>query len=832
MASIAEICPAWWPIAPTCSHMISFGVITSLSIVTLITILLPKRDSIPYTNLAAPSARPTAFPLPVVLAGISIVLELSLTIAYIFYIFYVHEYSHILAAFCLVRVAFWLLALISYAKMRSSTSLLLSLLVVLVLQSIPFTDWATYFPEHAFANGQFVFFAVEYTFIALSLIMVFAGRLGERRGTRGGGYDAEPMMNGGSSNAANRSTWAGFSRKCALMAPYVWPKKSLGLQLRVAVCLFLLLFGRLINVALPLYNKWIVDGLATPATFSYWLIVISSVLKFLQGNGAMGGFLNTIRSYLWVPIQQYTTREIEVELFEHLHALSLRWHLSRKTGMVLRVMDRGTNSINQILNYLLFNIVPTIADILIAVVFFFSAFSISFGFIVLITMIAYLVCTIKVTEWRTKFQREMNEKDNASSAIGTDSLLNYETVKYYGNEQFETDRFRHSIVQYQEAEWKSNASLAALNIIQNSIIGVGMTIGSILVVYFIKIQTEATIRPLSVGDYVLFTTYMLQLYAPLNFFGTVYRVIQKSFIDMEQMFDLMAEEVEVKDSPDASEYHLSDGTIAVRDLSFEYHAGKQVLENIDFSVSSGETVALVGPSGSGKSTIVRLLFRLFEAGSGSIDYDGSDVRKLRMASLRKQIGIVPQDTVLFNDTIRYNIRFGRPSAADEEVEEAAKAAMIHDKILTLPNGYDTVVGERGLKLSGGEKQRVAIARTILKQPQFIFLDEATSALDTHTERAIQKCLEELCASRTTVVVAHRLSTIVRASQILVLDKGRIAERGTHQQLLEANGIYARMWTSQMAESKEGTAETVNEEPKKDEQPEEKRMPPSHHHHHH
>ncbi|GMS91003.1 hypothetical protein PENTCL1PPCAC_13178, partial [Pristionchus entomophagus] len=831
MASMSDICPAFWPIAPTCSHLISFGVLTSLSIVILISILLPKRQSIPYTNLEGPPGpRSTVLPLSYVLGIISIALELSLTVAFIFYVFYVHEYSHILFAFCLVRVAFWLLALISFVKMRSSTSLLLSLLTALVLQSIPLTAWTVYFPQRAFTNGQFVFWAVEYAFISLSLIMVFAGRLGEGRGARGGGgYGAEPLMNGGSTET--RSTWAGFSRKCSLMAPYVWPKKSLGLQLRVAVCLFLLLFGRLINVALPLYNKWIVDGLATPATFSYWLIVISSVLKFLQGNGAMGGFLNTIRSYLWVPIQQYTTREIEVELFEHLHALSLRWHLSRKTGMVLRVMDRGTNSINQILNYLLFNIVPTIADILIAVVFFFSAFSMSFGFIVLITMIAYLVFTIKVTEWRTKFQREMNEKDNASSAIGTDSLLNYETVKYYGNEQFETDRFRHSIVQYQEAEWKSNASLAALNVVQNTIIGVGMTLGSILVVYFIKIQTAETLRPLSVGDYVLFTTYMLQLYAPLNFFGTVYRVIQKSFIDMEQMFDLMAEEVEVKDTPDASEYQLSEGKIAVKDLSFAYHPGKMVLDHIDFSVSSGETVALVGPSGSGKSTIVRLLFRLFEAGEGSIEYDDSDVRGLRMASLRKQIGIVPQDTVLFNDTIRYNIRFGRPSATDEEVEDAARSAMIHDKILTLPNGYDTVVGERGLKLSGGEKQRVAIARTILKQPQFIFLDEATSALDTHTERAIQKCLEELCASRTTVVVAHRLSTIVRATQILVLDKGRIAERGTHQALLEANGIYARMWASQMAESREGTVEPpVSEEPKKEEE-EKPAMPPSHHHHH-
>ncbi|GMT21070.1 hypothetical protein PFISCL1PPCAC_12367, partial [Pristionchus fissidentatus] len=820
---IADICPTWWPIAPNCSNLISFGVLSALSIITLISILLPKRPwSVPYTQLDAPQPRATVIPMSFVLGVISIALELAVAIAFIFYVFYVHEYSHILFAFCLVRVAFWLLALISFVKTRNAPSLyaplILSLLAALLIQSIPFTAWTTYFPAHSYANGQFVFFAAEYTFIVLSLIMVFAARLGE--GRRRGGYEDETMLN----SHANRSAWAGFSRKCSLMAPYVWPKKSFGLQLRVALCLFLLLFGRLINVALPLYNKWIVDGLASPENFSYWLIVISSVLKFLQGNGAMGGFLNTIRTYLWVPVQQYTTREIEVELFEHLHALSLRWHLSRKTGMVLRVMDRGTNSINQILNYLLFNIVPTIADILIAVVFFFSAFSMSFGFIVLVTMIAYLVCTIKLTEWRTKFQREMNEKDNASSAIGTDSLLNYETVKYYGNEQFEINRFRHSIEEYQKAEGASQASLAALNVVQNSLIGVGMTVGSILVVYFIK-----TGAPLTVGDYVLFTTYILQLYAPLNFFGTVYRVIQKAFIDMEQMFDLMAEEVEVKEAPDASEYKLTDGTITVKDLSFAYHPEKQVLEHIDFTVSSGETIALVGPSGSGKSTIVRLLFRLFEAGNGGIEYDGTDVRKLRIASLRKQIGIVPQDTVLFNDTIRYNIRFGRPSATDEEVEEAARAAMIHEKILALPNGYETVVGERGLKLSGGEKQRVAIARTILKQPQFIFLDEATSALDTHTERAIQKCLEELCTSRTSVVVAHRLSTIVRATQILVLDKGRVAERGTHQQLLEMDGIYAKMWASQMAESREATVEPVKEV--KEQPEEEKKMPPSHHHHH-
>ncbi|KAK6027027.1 ABC transporter family protein, partial [Ostertagia ostertagi] len=487
-------------------------------------------------------------------------------------------------------------------------------------------------------------------------------------------------------------------------------------------------------------------------------------------------------------VYQGSPVDVSVELFAHLHSLSLRWHLSRKTGLVLRVMDRGTSSVNSILNYILFNIVPTIADIIIAVVFFFSTFNFYFGGIVLVTMVLYLAMTIYVTEWRTKFRRDMNEKENASSAIATDSLLNYETVKYYGNEMYEVDRFRVAI-----ESWLNGAPmhpLALLNFLQNGTIGLGMTAGSILVAYLVTVDHELT-----VGDYVLFTTYILQLYSPLNFFGTVYRTIQKSFIDMENMFDLMNEEV---DGYPKRNRIPSNKWTNVKDLTFAYNENRIVLNDISFEVGSGQSIAFVGPSGGGKSTLIRLLFRLFDCPEGTIFFDGKDVRHLKLVSLRKQIGIVPQDTVLFNDTIRYNIRFGRPSATDEEVYEAAKAAMIHDKIMSLPEGYETMVGERGLKLSGGEKQRVAIARTILKKPQFIFLDEATSALDTNTERAIQRCLEELCASRTGVVVAHRLSTIVNVDCIMVLQNGRIVERGRHAELLAAKGVYYQMWESQNA----------------------------------
>ncbi|KAK5982209.1 ABC transporter [Trichostrongylus colubriformis] len=758
-------CRSGWPIQPGCDELIGFAIYTALAILNLMLACMPR--GISYQRVGN-------LPVNFFVAIVCKFILIAVSISFIFYSFYVHKYSHTLMAFSIARVVFWLVNLCSLIKWQDLPHLPLPLALAYSLavcfDLIPLFAWSQYFTSRTFKNGQFVFYMLD--FVPTLIVFISTMCLSTLR-------------------SESQSTWSNFSRKISLILPYVWPKKSTSLQFRVAFCLLLLLFGRLINVALPLYSKWIVDGLAHPESFQYSLIYVSTFLKFLQGGGAMGGFLNTMRSYLWIPIQQYTTRELEVELFSHLHSLSLRWHLSRKTGLVLRVMDRGTSSVNSILNYILFNIVPTIADIVIAVIFFFSTFNFYFGGIVLVTMVLYLTMTIYVTEWRTKFRRDMNEKENATSAIATDSLLNYETVKYYCNEVYEVDRFRHAIESFQLAEWRSNASLALLNFLQNGTIGLGMLAGSLLVAYLVTVDHELT-----VGDYVLFTTYILQLYAPLNFFGTVYRTIQKSFIDMENMFDLMNEEVDVRDSPHAVEYHPTNGQITVKDLTFAYNENRVVLNDISFEVGSGQSIAFVGPSGGGKSTLIRLLFRLFDCPEETIFFDGKDVRHLKLRSLRQQIGIVPQDTVLFNDTIRYNIRFGRPTATDEEVYEAAKAAMIHDKIMSLPEGYETLVGERGLKLSGGEKQRVAIARTILKKPQFIFLDEATSALDTHTERAIQRCLEELCASRTGVVVAHRLSTVVNVDCIMVLQHGKIVERGRHAELLAAKGVYYQMWESQ------------------------------------
>uniref|UniRef100_A0A915B8F5 Uncharacterized protein n=1 Tax=Parascaris univalens TaxID=6257 RepID=A0A915B8F5_PARUN len=605
---------------------------------------------------------------------------------------------------------------------------------------------------------------------------------------------------------SSNSLWSRISKKIALVLPYIWPRKSVTLQARVLFCLVLLIAGRGLNVYLPLYSKWIVDGLSNPNGHLYVLIIISCILKFLQGSAVMGGFLNTLQTYLWIPVQQYTTLEIQVGLFEHLHNLSLQWHLSRKTGQVLRVMDRGTASINGILNYVVFTISPMIMDVLVAVIFFFTVFDWHFGLLVFVTMIVYLVITIIITEWRTKFRRDMNERENISRAIGVDSLLNYETVKYYNAEHLEVERFSDSIRQYQSAEWASSASLSLLNLCQNATIGMALMIGSLMIAYLISLGEGK----LTAGDYVLFTTYMLQLYTPLNFFGTIYRVIQQSFIDMENMFELLAENVEIEDKPDAHPLELYDGSIVFDNVSFGYTSQRMVLNGISFVVNKGETVALVGPSGSGKSTIVRLLFRLFDVTDGRILFDGQDIRDVQLKSLRKHIGIVPQDTVLFNETIRYNIRFGNPTASDAEVEEAARMAEIHDRVLSLPQGYDTVVGERGLKLSGGEKQRVAIARTVLKQPRFIVLDEATSALDTATERSIQKCLYEMCETRTTLVVAHRLSTIVNANKIIVVNEGRITESGTHSQLLEQKGCYYDMWLAQSEHLNEPDGNAQNE----------------------
>ncbi|XP_063219275.1 ATP-binding cassette sub-family B member 6 [Bacillus rossius redtenbacheri] len=590
------------------------------------------------------------------------------------------------------------------------------------------------------------------------------------------------------------STFRNAWKKIKTLAPFLWPQKDILLQLRVIFCFILLSGGRVINLYVPIYSKLIVDSLAeVPPRFCWDFVLTYVAFKFLQGGGTGGmGLLNNLRSFLWIRITQYTTREVEVELFRHLHGLSLRWHLGRKTGEVLRVMDRGTDSINNLLNYILFSIVPTIVDIVVAVVFFISAFNCWFGLIVFLTMALYIVATIMVTEWRTKFQRRMNLADNATKARSVDSLLNFETVKYYGAENYEVESYREAILEYQKEEWRSMVTLNILNTVQNVIVCGGLLAGSLLCVHLVAVHRELT-----VGDYVLFSSYIIQLYVPLNWFGTYYRAIQKNFVDMENMFDLLKEEQEVKDLPGASTLLVKRGSIEFHNVSFGYIPEKVVLHNITFSVQTGKTLALVGPSGSGKSTIIRLLFRFYDVDTGAIFVDGQNVKFVTQASLRKIIGVVPQDTVLFNNTIKYNIQYGRISAPEDDIIAAAKNADIHERIESFPDGYNTKVGERGLKLSGGEKQRVAIARTLLKAPTIVLLDEATSALDTQTERNIQAALNRVCSNRTTIIVAHRLSTIIHADEILVLKEGEIVERGRHEDLIAKDGEYAKMWEQQL-----------------------------------
>ncbi|XP_028176598.1 ATP-binding cassette sub-family B member 6, mitochondrial [Ostrinia furnacalis] len=609
----------------------------------------------------------------------------------------------------------------------------------------------------------------------------------------------------------NRSTFRNVFGKLRTLLPFLWPRKSACLQVYVFICILALLAGRVINLYVPIYNKLIVDSISLPPLAFRWdLVLVYVFFKFLQGGGTGGmGFLNNMRSFLWIKVQQYTTRELQLELFKHLHELPLRWHLSRKTGEVLRVMDRGTDSIDNLLSYILFSITPTLVDIIIAVVYFVLQFNAWFGLIVFSTMVLYIIATIVVTEWRTKFQRRMNNADNEQKARSVDSLLNFETVKYYGAESYEVISYREAIVNYQKEEFKSLITLNMLNTMQNIIICGGLLAGSLLCVHMVVKTNELT-----VGDYVLFASYIVQLYVPLNWFGTYYRAIQKNFVDMENMFDLMRVDSDVRDAVGAPDLVVRRGAVEFKHVSFGYGPERLVLNNISFKVPPGSTVALVGPSGAGKSTVMRLLFRFYDVNEGAVLVDGQDVRTVTQASLRANIGVVPQDTVLFNNTVRYNIQYGRLDAPTADIISAAKNADIHDRILTFPDAYDTQVGERGLKLSGGEKQRIAIARTILKDPAIVLLDEATSALDTNTERNIQAALGRVCTNRTTIIIAHRLSTIIHADEILVLKEGEIIERGNHEALLAQGGFYASMWQQQLENrnSADNNAEGNNNTP--------------------
>ncbi|KAJ2716790.1 ATP-binding cassette-type vacuolar membrane transporter Hmt1 [Coemansia spiralis] len=591
----------------------------------------------------------------------------------------------------------------------------------------------------------------------------------------------------------------GLRRRLGILLPYLWPSGDLMLQGRIVCCLLILIAGRIVNVLVPLQFKAVVDGLSprdgSAPRFEWANVLLYAVLQSLQGSV---GILSTLQGFVWIPVGQATTRRISVAMFDHLHQLSLRFHVGRKTGEILRVQDRGVTSVVSLLRSVIFNVIPTLADIALACYFFSVMFDLYFGTIVFTTMASYLAVTLLLTGWRTRYRRRSNYLDNEMEARAVDSLLNFETVKYYNAEGFESKEYTAAVGAFQVAEWASEASMNLMNLGQNLIVQTGLLAGALLSA---KRVYEGR---MTVGDFTMLLSYIAQLYGPLNWFGQYYRIIQKNFIDMEKLLELFDEPVEVQDSVAPVQLEVPRGEVTFDNVSFAYDK-QPTLRNISFKVPAGSTVAIVGPSGSGKSTILRLLFRFYDVQSGRILIDGQDIRNVRQTDLRQAIGIVPQDTVLFNDSIRYNIAYGRAGNSTgvpmREVMAAADAAHVHDRVMGFAEQYETRVGERGQRLSGGEKQRVAIARTLLKDPRIVCLDEATSALDTNTERHIQASLREMTQNRTTLIIAHRLSTVIHADQILIVQNGAIVERGTHAELIaDPSSVYSDMWMKQLTDA--------------------------------
>ncbi|MNK23234.1 putative multidrug export ATP-binding/permease protein [compost metagenome] len=594
--------------------------------------------------------------------------------------------------------------------------------------------------------------------------------------------------------ASNRSDWSTLKT----LIPYLWTYKW-----RVGLALAFLIAAKMANVGVPLVLKRLIDSLTIAPGSTQAMLVLPVGILIAYGLLRLSTTLFTeLREYTFAKVTQRAVRTIALKVFRHLHSLSLRFHLNRQTGGMTRDIERGTKGISSLISYTLFSILPTLIEILLVLGYLMLHYDIWFTVITGVALVSYIAFTVIVTEWRTHFRRTMNDLDSKANTKAIDSLINYETVKYFGNEDYEAKRYDEGLKRYETAAVKSQTSLSLLNTGQSSIIAIAVTL-------ILWRATQGVISgSMTLGDLVLVNAFMIQLYIPLNFLGVIYREIKQSLADMERLFSLLDQHKEIADKPETQALVTKGAEVRFSHVDFSYEANRQILFDVDFTIAAGTTTAVVGHSGSGKSTLSRLLFRFYDVNQGAILIDGQDLRDVTQTSLRQAIGIVPQDTVLFNDTIAYNIAYGKPGASQTDIVAAAQSAYIHDFIESLPDGYNTMVGERGLKLSGGEKQRVAIARTLLKHPAILIFDEATSALDSKSEQAIQAQLKEIARDRTTLIIAHRLSTIADAAQILVLDKGRIIERGTHMQLLAADGAYAQMWMRQQARSDDALASPV------------------------